>query len=48
MKSTFFEKHIEYKIEVDGENWNQGENNASSNCFNQRSRTNQKTIFIFN
>ena len=25
MRSTFFEKHIEYQINVDGENWNQGE-----------------------
>ena len=25
MKSTFFEKFIEYQIEVNGENWNQGE-----------------------
>ena len=24
MRSTFFEKNIEYKIDVDGENWNQG------------------------
>jgi len=25
MKSTFFEKNIEYQLEVNGENWNQGE-----------------------
>ena len=25
MKSTFFEKNIEYQIEVDGESWNQGD-----------------------
>ena len=25
MKSTFFENNIEYQIEVNGENWNQGE-----------------------
>ena len=25
MKSTFFEDNIEYQLEVNGENWNQGE-----------------------
>ena len=25
MKSTFFENNIEYQLEVNGENWNQGE-----------------------
>ena len=24
MRSTFFEKVIEYQLEIDGENWNQG------------------------